>query len=143
MFNRDLKVYLYPYQKQKEGELTNSKNLQIHPRFRPLYEYLTYNNRIVDVDYDPKVLHIFSPIVLRMIKNGYNFAKKNDIRNVSFINADIFDDVFEEKVFDFVWCSGVLHHTKDPYGGFEIIQKSLKSKKLHRHPYFCGFLSTG
>lgn len=70
MFNRDLKVYLYPYQKQKEGELTNSKNLQIHPRFRPLYEYLIYNNRIVDVDYDSKVLHIFSPIVLRMIKNG-------------------------------------------------------------------------
>lgn len=70
MFNRDLKVYLYPYQKQKEGELTNSKNLQIHPRFRPLYEYLIYNNRIVDIDYDPKVLHIFSPVVLRMIKNG-------------------------------------------------------------------------
>ena len=70
MFNRDLKVYLYPYQKQKEGELTHSKNLQIHPRFRSLYEYLIYNNRIVDVDYDPKVLHIFSPIVLRMIKHG-------------------------------------------------------------------------
>ena len=70
MFNRDLKVYLYPYQKQKEGELTNSKNLQIHPRFRPLYEYLIYNNRIVDIEFDSKVLHIFSPIVLRMIKNG-------------------------------------------------------------------------
>lgn len=70
MFNRDLKVYLYPYQKQKDGELTNSKNLQIHPRFRPLYEYLIYNNRIVDIGYDSKVLHIFSPIVLRMIKNG-------------------------------------------------------------------------
>jgi hypothetical protein len=72
MFNRDLKVYLYPYQKQKDGELTNSKNLQIHPRFRPLYEYLIYNNRIVDIGYDSKVLHIFSPIVLRMIKNGIN-----------------------------------------------------------------------
>ena len=70
MFNRDLKVYLYPYQKQKDGELSNSKNLQIHPRFRSLYEYLVYNNRIVDVDYDPKVLRIFSPVVLRMIKNG-------------------------------------------------------------------------
>ena len=70
MFNRDLKVYLYPYQKQKGGEVMNSRNLEIHPRFRPLYEYLVYNNRIVDIDYDAKVLHIFSPIVLRMIKNG-------------------------------------------------------------------------
>jgi len=70
MFNRDLKVYLYPYQKQKDGELTISTNLQVHPRFRPLFDYLLYNNRIVDIDYDPKVLHIFSPVVLRMIKNG-------------------------------------------------------------------------
>ena len=70
MFNRDLKVYLYPYQKQIDGELTNSSNLQIHPRFRSLYEYLIYNNRIVDIEFDPKVLQIFSPIVLRMIKNG-------------------------------------------------------------------------
>lgn len=70
MFNRDLKVYLYPYQQEKDGEICNSKNLQIHPRFRSLYEYLVYNNRIVDIGYDPKVLHIFSPVVLRMIKNG-------------------------------------------------------------------------
>jgi len=70
MFNRDLKVYLYPYQKQKGSEVMNSRNLEVHPRFRPLYEYLVYNNRIVDIGYDTKVLHIFSPIVLRMIKNG-------------------------------------------------------------------------
>ena len=30
--------------------------------------------------------------------------------------------------FDFVWCNGVLHHTKDPYEAFEIISKSLKDK---------------
>ena len=72
MFNRDLKLYLYPYQKQKDGEITNSKNINIHPRFRSLYEYLVYNQRIIDIDYDPKVLNIFSPVVLRMIKNGIN-----------------------------------------------------------------------
>ena len=70
MFNRDLKLYLYPYQKQKDGEITNSKNINIHPRFRSLFEYLIYNQRIIDIDYDPKVLNIFSPVVLRMIKNG-------------------------------------------------------------------------
>jgi SAM-dependent methyltransferase len=63
----------------------------------------------------------------KSLRLGYDFAKKNGIKNVSYINADIFDDVLEEKSFDFVWCSGVLHHTKDPYGGFAIIQKSLKS----------------
>ena len=69
MFNRDLKVYLYPYQKEKNGDIINSSNLEIHPRFRPLYQYLIYNNRIVDIDYDHKVLNIFSPVVLRMIKH--------------------------------------------------------------------------
>ena len=70
MFNRDLKIYLYPYQKQKEGEITNSKNINIHPRFRSLYDYLKFNQRIIDIEYDPQVLNIFSPVVLRMIKNG-------------------------------------------------------------------------
>ena len=56
--------------------MSNSKNIEIHPRFRSLYEYLIYNNRIIDTDYNSKVLHIFSPIVLRMIKNGINGWEK-------------------------------------------------------------------
>ena len=28
------------------------------------------NQRIIDIEYDPEVLNIFSPVVLRMIKNG-------------------------------------------------------------------------
>ena len=60
------------------------------------------------------------------LRLGYNFASENNINNVIFVNADIFDDIFEDQTFDFVWCSGVLHHTKDPYLGFKIIQKYLK-----------------
>lgn len=60
------------------------------------------------------------------LRLGYNFASENNINNVTFVNADIFDDVLEDEIFDFVWCSGVLHHTKDPFLGFKIIQKSLK-----------------
>ena len=55
-----------------------------------------------------------------------NFAKKNDVNNIEFINSDIFDDVLKEEVFDFIWCNGVLHHTKNPYLAFEILIKSLK-----------------
>ena len=39
----------------------------------------------------------------------------------------MFDDVLVDDYFDFIWCNGVLHHTKDPYKAFEIISKSLKS----------------
>ena len=44
------------------------------------------------------------------------------------MEGDIFDEIFYEEVFDFVICNGVLHHTKDPYGGFLNIIKSLKKE---------------
>ena len=33
-----------------------------------------------------------------------------------------------ENYFDFVWCNGVLHHTKDPYKAFQIVSKALKDE---------------
>ena len=50
----------------------------------------------------------------------------NEISNVKFVNADLFDDVLKDRYFDFIWCNGVLHHTKDPYGGFKLSIKYLK-----------------
>ena len=63
---------------------------------------------------------------LESIRLGKSFAIKNSISNVSFVRADIFDDVFLPESIDVVWCSGVLHHTKNPRKGFEIISKYVK-----------------
>ena len=60
------------------------------------------------------------------LRLGHNFALKNNIKNVHFVNADIFEDVLMDETFDFVWSSGVLHHTDDPYLGFKIIQNHSK-----------------
>ena len=38
--------------------------------------------------------------------------------------------MIEDNFFDFIWCSGVLHHTKDSKKGFEIISKWLKEEGL-------------
>ena len=57
-----------------------------------------------------------------------NFADNNNITNIKFINADIFDDVLADEVFDFIWTHGVLHHTKNPYEAFKILIKSLKKE---------------
>ena len=73
------------------------------------------NNEIVGLD----------PTIHSLIL-AKNFAHKNLISNISFVNADIFDDVLSEEYFDFIWCNGVLHHTKDPYLAFKILIKSLK-----------------
>ena len=61
------------------------------------------------------------------LKLAKSFAYQNNITNIKFVNADIFDDVLSEDYFDFIWCNGVLHHTKNPYKAFEITVKSLKN----------------
>ena len=41
---------------------------------------------------------------LESLKLGQKFAKSNNIENTYFVKAGIFDDVLNEKVFDFVLC---------------------------------------
>lgn len=57
---------------------------------------------------------------------GKKFADQNKIDNVYFVNADLFDDIFPDEIFNFVWCNGVLHHTSNPYNGFVSLVKKLK-----------------
>ncbi len=106
---------------------------------RKLKEFIGYNKSFIEIGSGTSQLSNYLAIGTNnkifafdptetSLRLGYNFAKKNNIANVKFINADIFDDVLLDNTFDFVWCSGVLHHTKDPYEGFQIIQKSLKSQ---------------
>ena len=107
--------------KLKEHIGLNKSFIEIGSGTSQLSNYLAAGTNNNIVAFDP------TEAALRL---GYDFATKNNINNVTFVNADIFDDILQDEVFDFVWCSGVLHHTKDPYEGFKIIQKSLKAKGL-------------
>ena len=82
-----------------------------------IYFSLGTNNKIVG--FDPTI---------QSLNLAKNFATKNEILNIEFVNADIFDDVLVDNYFDFIWCNGVLHHTKDPYKAFQIVAKSLKNE---------------
>jgi hypothetical protein len=68
LFTRDLKIYLYPYQADSKDELLNSKNIPIHRRLRPLYDYLLKNSKIKDLKFNDTVLQIFSRDILYMIR---------------------------------------------------------------------------
>ena len=82
-----------------------------------IYFALGTNNRVVGLD-----------PTIESLKLAADFTKKQNIDNIDFINADIFDDVLTDKYFDFIWCNGVLHHTKDPYKAFRVLIKSLKNE---------------
>tara|TARA_B100001093_G_scaffold318618_1_gene303965 strand:+ start:2244 stop:3146 length:903 start_codon:yes stop_codon:yes gene_type:complete len=75
------------------------------------------NNEIVAIDPTKESINL-----------AKKFSKKNNITNLKFVNSDIFDDVLSTDYFDFIWCNGVLHHTKDPYKAFQIICTCLKKK---------------
>jgi SAM-dependent methyltransferase len=81
-----------------------------------IYFAIGTNNEIIALDPTIESLNL-----------AKNFSKQNDISNIKFVNADIFDDVLSENYFDFIWCNGVLHHTKNPYKAFEITVQSLKN----------------
>ena len=60
------------------------------------------------------------------LKLRKDFAKRNNINNIKFVRGHIFDKNFNNEVFDYIWCNGVLHHTKNPYEAFRSIIPSLK-----------------
>jgi hypothetical protein len=67
LFYRDMKVYLYPMI-DKNGTITNSESLKVHPRMKELYKFFKFNGKVVDIEnYNPKNLVIFSREVLKMI----------------------------------------------------------------------------
>ncbi|MEX1132886.1 MAG: TonB-dependent receptor [Flavobacteriales bacterium] len=71
LFTRDLKIYVYPSQGEHENEVVTTESMPVHPRLRPLYDYLLFNKRLVDIGtFDPSVLSIYSKEVLRMIRDG-------------------------------------------------------------------------
>jgi len=100
-------------------------------------KFIGYNKNILEVGCGTGQLAIYFSIgtnnnvvgldpTIQSLKLGKDFASINNISNITFVNADIFDDVLEDNYFDFIWCNGVLHHTRDPYGAFKILVKSLK-----------------
>lgn len=121
------------YDDKSSINLKGDKNLLA----RDFKNYIGLNKDVLEVGCGTGQLSIYFGIgtnnrvyaldpTMASINLGRNFAKINKINNIKFINADIFNDIFNDEVFDFIWTSGVLHHTKNPCLAFNIISKSLK-----------------
>ncbi|NQX80809.1 MAG: TonB-dependent receptor [Flavobacteriaceae bacterium] len=71
LFNKDLKVYLYPSKNKENDKVITSNDLKVHPRMKELYKYFKYNGKILDISgHNPEFLDIYSRDVLNKIKSG-------------------------------------------------------------------------
>ena len=127
----------FPNYKENDDKISISERGNNNFLASQFKKFVGYDKKILEVGCGTGQLSIFfstgnnNSIVamdatLESLKIARNFSKKNNINNINFLNADIFEDVLEDEYFDFIWCNGVLHHTKDAYEAFKIISKSLK-----------------
>jgi 2-polyprenyl-3-methyl-5-hydroxy-6-metoxy-1,4-benzoquinol methylase len=101
-----------------------------------LNEQLPFNIRVLEVGCGTGQMTNFlgvanryvfgADMCLNSLKLGQNFKEKNSIERVGFYQMNLFKPIFKEESFHLVLCNGVLHHTNDPYTGFQSISKLVK-----------------
>jgi SAM-dependent methyltransferase len=69
-----------------------------------------------------------SDMSLHSLSLGEQFKEKNNLRTVHFVQMNLFRPCFKPGTFDLVLCNGVLHHTSDPFLGFQTIARLVRPK---------------
>lgn len=71
------------------------------------------------------------------IQIGNALAQKKGLKKTKFVVGDVLKTPFENESFDFIFCKGVLHHTKNLEGGFAELYRLLR-KGGHAFVYCYG-----
>lgn len=61
------------------------------------------------------------------LETARSIAAQAGLENIEFRVGDALDLPYEDSTFDFIWCNGVLHHTKDMERGITELHRILKS----------------
>ncbi len=111
--------------KSRRGQYANTLN-----------ETIPYNSRVLEVGCGTGQLTNFlgiscrrvvgADLCLNSLKLATGFAREHGIDRVKFVQMNLFRPCFKPGQFDVVLCNGVLHHTSDPYGGFQSILPLVK-----------------
>lgn len=60
------------------------------------------------------------------IKKANRLKERLGLTCVTFLERDLFELDLPREAYDFVFCNGVLHHTADPYRGFQVMVSHAK-----------------
>ena len=66
-------------------------------------------------------------ICMNSLTLAASFRDRFSINNAIFLQMNLFRPPFRDDAFDIGICSGVLHHTSDPEGGYRAILRKVKS----------------
>ena len=108
---------------------------QIYARL--LDDQITYTGKILEVGCGTgqtcnllamtKTRTVFgTDISVNSLKLGNRFREKNRIKNLRFLQMNLFRPIFKSEMFDVVICNGVLHHTNNPKMAFRELTRCLK-----------------
>ncbi|MBN1788564.1 MAG: methyltransferase domain-containing protein [Sedimentisphaerales bacterium] len=103
---------------------------------RLLNDQIPFNIRILEVGcgtgqmsnfFGASQRYVFgTDICLNSLKLAQQFKKRNNLQRVGFYQMNLFRPIFRDESFSLVICNGVLHHTSDPFAGFQSIARFVK-----------------
>src|SRR5947208_13927548 len=77
LFKNDLKIYVYPLQRQPGDELQTIGTLKVDPEVQHLYYYLVRRGSSAELDtFNPKYLSVFPRVVLNRVASGDDCGKE-------------------------------------------------------------------
>lgn len=105
---------------------------------RLLDEQIPFNAKVIECGCGTGQLSNFLSIANRTVVGAdmclnslglaSGFKGKNNLKNAHFYQMNLFKPCFKDESFDVVISNGVLHHTSDPYLGFQSIARLVKPK---------------
>jgi carbamoyltransferase len=103
---------------------------------RALDHSIPYNSTVLEVGCGTGQLSNFLGISCRRIIGvdlclnslclGEQFREKHGLDRVRFVQMNLFRSCFKPEQFDVILCNGVLHHTANPFSGFQGLLPLLK-----------------
>jgi carbamoyltransferase len=103
---------------------------------RLLGDQIPHNARVLEVGCGTGQLSNFlgvgcrtvvgTDLCMNSLKLAEKFRKSQELSRVRFLQMNLFKPALAPEQFDVVLCNGVLHHTSDPYGGFQSIARLVK-----------------